>query len=178
MTPPKCSQGKLHQSNLHLRPGLHQPERKRRTRNDISQLNELGSKNLNRLRRGLQSHLGPRHRQGATHEKQQTCLNLVMSVLHRHCRHFLVHRRAPSTMPRLDQLEHGLNQLGLTVTLVAKHRLNQLKIAVTLVALGQAVQKQGKEKVPAKPKGSIMHLPTENRICRRSPSCCSICMTS
>jgi len=49
-------------------------------------------------------------------------------------------------MPRLDQLEHRLDQLGLTVTLVAKHRLNQLKIAVTLVALGQAVQTQGKEK--------------------------------
>ena len=74
---------------------------------------------------------------------------IVMPVLHRHCRHLLLHRRAPAAMPRLIQL---------------KHRLNQLKLAVTLVALalGQAVQKEGKEKVPpAKPKGSIMHLPTE-----------------
>ena len=50
-------------------------------------------------------------------------------------------------MPRLSQL---------------KHRLNQLKLAVTLVALGQAVQKEGEEKVPpAKPKRSIMHLLSE-----------------
>ena len=79
---------------------------------------------------------------------------IVMPVLHRHCLHLLLNRRAPAAMPRLSQLKHWLNQL--------KHRLNQLQLAVTLVALGQAVQKQGKEKVPpAKPKGSIMHLPTE-----------------
>ena len=72
---------------------------------------------------------------------------IIMPVLHRHCRHFLLNRRAPAAMPRLSQ---------------GKHRLNQLKLPLTLVALGQAVQKQGKEKVPpAKPKGSIMHLPTE-----------------
>ena len=72
---------------------------------------------------------------------------IVMPAIHRHCRHLLLHRRSPAAMPRLNQLQH---------------RLNQLKLAVTLVAPGQAVEKEGEEKVPpASPKGSIMHLPTE-----------------
>ena len=54
-------------------------------------------------------------------------MNIVMPVLHRHCRHLLLHRRAPAAMPRLIQLKHRLNQLKLAVTLVA------------LMALGQAV---------------------------------------
>ena len=74
-------------------------------------------------------------------------MSIAMPVLHRHCWHLLLHRRAPAAMPRLIQV---------------KHRLNQLELAVTLAALGQAVQKEGEEKVPPqKPKRSIMHLPTD-----------------
>ena len=72
---------------------------------------------------------------------------IVMPVLHRHCRHLLLNRRAPAAMPRLSQL---------------KHRLNQLKLPLTLVALGQAVQQEREENAaPPKPNGSIVPLPTE-----------------